>query len=532
MVVTALAMLLACREEPYALDLSVSLPEGGAELVDGHLLELVATTAAGDRTVLTLGPVENGAPITGVPALPADTTSLGLLFEDDGGTDGAVDLDRAIAWGEVSFDGGTSPGARASAELLVAPFGELLQLDTVAPNRRVVAGAMAVDSRSRVFVFGGEAEGRTTSDRGNAKVYAMSLDAGERKFEPTTASLPKTTGYLPNGLDKTPLDYKGRVGLTATLVEVDGAERILVVGGQPSIDTPFGPSDQALFYDADADTLTAEQMPTARSGHVAIRHANGSVLFYGGFVDNLIPSPSFHHWDPDRGFLERDAVNLVTGAGHVAGAPLGEDAIVCGGDLLTIVPNTEQRWEPQDGCNRIRANGEAREFDPLPQPLSGAAMVALADGSLLISGGFTQPAVDILSGGSVDTFGSAPGIAKAYRWTEAGGWKAVGNLNKARVNHGMVALSDGSALVVGGDEIGTGYLADQVTSVRCAERFDPVTEEWTLLDCGDAVSGAYPMVAVQPGTDVAVVVGGYTFERVGSTLGGLAVAVTSVGPTE
>jgi hypothetical protein len=529
MVFLPLAWSIACREEPYNLELAVHLPEGGAELLDGHLLELVATDAAGGRTVLTLGAAQSGAGVTGVAAVPDGTVSIGLLAEDDGGQDGAIDLDRALAWGEGAFDGGTAPGSSSSASLFVGPFGTVAPLGPVAQNRRVLAGALAVDSRSRVFVFGGETPGRTALERSSAKVYRVDLDAGDRKLEPTGASFPTVTSTRPAGIGEEEFEYRGRTSLSATPVTVDGEERILVVGGQPRFDFPFGPSNQGFLYDPETDTLELEEMPIARSGHVAVRYRNGSVLLYGGFTDNAIPRASFHHWDPDRGFLYRGAAVLTAGAGHVAGVALEDDAVVCGGDLLTIA-GSNQVWAPQDGCDLIRPNGETRDFDPLPQPLSGLAMATLADGSILAAGGFTQDTVDEVSGGIIQVFGEAPAVAKTFRWTAEGGWKAVGNLKQARVNHAMVALADGSAIVVGGDEVGTGSLADQVAPVRCAERFDPTTEEWTLLDCDESISGAYPLVGAQPAGGDVVVMAGLTFERTGEMDGGTALAVTSGGP--
>jgi hypothetical protein len=525
MVFSLPALLIGCQPDPYQLELDLHFPEGGADLVEGAVLKLVTTDADGNRTVLPLG--TSGGSIQGVPALPEGTASLGLLAEDPGGDEGAVNLDRALAWGEVAFDGGLGEGEQASASLLVAPFGDVREIGAVAPNRRVLGSALAVTRDSRVFVFGGETPGRLSIDRSNAKIFTMSLDGGGTKLEDAGASLPLTVGMEPQGLGEVPREYRGRVGLTATPVEVDGTEHILVAGGYPSIDFQFAATDEFLLYDPVENTLKSEKMDTARGAHVAIPFTNGNVLLYGGFVSNAFPTPTFSIWDEKRG-VERKTGPLTTGALHIAGAPLGDEVVVCGGDLGSAPPN-QQVWEPQAGCVRIRANGEVRDFDPLPDPLSNLAMVALGD-ELLATGGFTEPAIDIIAGGSITEFGTAPGTNKAFLWTEAGGWKPVGGLKKRRCGHQMVPLADGSALVVGGDERCAGFLGDMVAPVKCTERYEPETESFTLLECGDAVSGIYPTVGVSQSGDI-VVMAGMEFSMTASSVdGAAAIGVSTRGP--
>jgi hypothetical protein len=530
MLVPSLALLVGCREEPYTLTLSLQVPGDLEERLAGAHLELVATDAEGARTVLPLGPAESGAPVERVLAVPSSTVSVGLLAEDNGGTDGEIDLDRAFAWGEAPFSGGTSPGSSSEATFLMAPLGEVLGLDGVAPNRRVVGGATAVDSAGQVFVFGGETPGTTSQDRSSPKIFRIRPDLGETALEPVEATLPVTIGLEPEGLNEVPLEYRGRVLLTATTVQTRDGERILVAGGQPSLDYSFAPSSQALLYDPATDTLDALEMPTSRTGHLALRHPNGNVLFYGGFVDNAIPRPSYFVWDAQRGFQQKSSI-LSTGATGVTGTILEDDAVVCGGDLLQLNEATEdQVWTPQAGCERLRPNGEARDFDRLPEPLSYAAMATLADGSLLIAGGYSEPAIDIVTDGLVDEFGRSAAVNGSWRWTKTDGWKPVGGLEQARAGHAMVALADGSAIVIGGDSFGSPFLGDLVDPVRCPERFDPVTDTWQLLACEDATAGTRPTVAVQPGGGDVLILAGYTFQEDGEVGGGTALGVMSTGP--
>lgn len=515
-------LLLACAEDPYTLELHVHLPEGGEDLVSKAAWSLVATDDGGERTVLPLEVTDGSA--LGVPPLPDATVALGLLAAE--GSADPEDLSGALAWGEVAFEGRVPQGERASADLFVAPFGAVLPVGNVAPARRSLGGALAVDSHSRVWVAGGQVPGQSRGDALD-KVFRMDLDAGETSLEASSVTLPKTQGEDAN---TRPLEYEGRVNLSATAVQVNGQDRILVAGGNPRIDYPFAPTDQALLIDPENETVDTLKMPTARAGHVAIRFANGDVLLYGGFIDNGFPRPSFVNWTAARGFRDSTA-SRDTGAVHAAGAPFGEDIVVCGGDTGSVVAGNQQ-WTPQAGCVRIRGNGQVADFDPLPQALSGLAMAPMPDGGLLVAGGFTEPAVDVIGvDGYVESFGTAPAVGKAFRWTAAAGWKPVDPLKSPRAHHAMIPLADGSVLVVGGDSRGNPFLGSLVAPVRCPERFDPATDEFALLDpCPDATTGAYPMVGWWPGGDAAVL-SGYTYDSEGLVLsGGSEVGAATVGP--
>jgi hypothetical protein len=522
--------VLACAKvDPYQLGLTIHGPPGTEDLVSSSNVALLAIDANGVQTLVPVG--EGGAERAGVPTIPDTAVELGLLAGGSDWDGTAADYTGLAAWGRAPIDAVPQPGERVDLELFVSPFGDVAQLGPVPPNRRVLAGALALDPQGTVWIAGGQLPGSADTDASDA-LFRLDLDGGDDAPEPLQVKLPKTTGLVPNDIGGQPdeeREYTGRVNLTATAVQVDGVDKILFAGGHPAIGFQFGPTSQALLLDTATETLEKLEMQGGRSSHLAARFSNGAVLLYGGFVDNAFPRPSYTIWTADKGFKDVWS-SSETGAVHAAAAPFGEDVVVCGGDLGTSDGATEQRWTPQAGCVRIRPNGELRDFDPLPEPLSALAMAPTPDGGLLAVGGFSEPAIDVLSGGFVDSFGSSPAVASAYRWTAARGWESVGRLKQARAHHAAVALADGSVLVVGGDSFGTAYQGPLVDPLRCPERYDPALDQFTLLEgCSDATSGAYTMVAASP--DEVVVMAGYTFDE--ATLqvdGGAAVGASSVGP--
>ena len=113
------------------------------------------------------------------------------------------------------------------------------------------------------------------------------------------------------------------------------------------------------------------------------------------------------------------------------------------------------------GCERILASVELydpahrsfRAVRPMSVPRASHAAVALPDGRVLVSGGWT---------GS-----RATASAEVYDpLTDR--WSAVGDMTEARVSHIAIALADGRVFVMGG---GAGRLGDLAT----AEVYDPAS---------------------------------------------------------
>ena len=123
----------------------------------------------------------------------------------------------------------------------------------------------------------------------------------------------------------------------------------------------------------------------------------------------------------------------------------------------TRVLDTAELWAPVSGAwSRTSRLGTERY---------GAEAVTLADGRILLVGGVQDP--------------ESP--RSALRSTEVydpvtDQWDAAGDLSIARSGFSLVAMQDGSALVIGGVGSSAGERLARV------ERFDPVLNGWTLTE--------------------------------------------------
>ncbi|MFD8478062.1 Kelch repeat-containing protein [Kitasatospora sp. NPDC059673] len=135
------------------------------------------------------------------------------------------------------------------------------------------------------------------------------------------------------------------------------------------------------------------------------------------------------------------------------------------------------------------ALGRAVAYDPAadtwtatatqPSPRRLHAVVALADGKVLVCGGI---------GGS-----TAPGLATAEVYDPAADtWSPVGSMSQARWGHSAVLLPSGKVLVAGGSAVRSG---STIKALRSAELYDPVAGSWTAAgELTDARSGHVAVV--------------------------------------
>ncbi len=119
------------------------------------------------------------------------------------------------------------------------------------------------------------------------------------------------------------------------------------------------------------------------------------------------------------------------------------------------------------GCELFHASAElfdpdTRSFQPVPPmatPRASHAAVALPDGRILVSGGWTGR--------------RATASAEIYD-PATGQWAAVGDMTEARASHVAVPLTDGRVLIMGGGGGGLGDLAS-------AEIFDPTISAFSTV---------------------------------------------------
>ena len=479
----------------------------------GADVSLVLTAPDGDRQVLLAGSADADRTLQALPTWPSGTR-VGILVEAAGGTPDAWDPDRTLAYGEIVLDGELGvDGATFERDVLVTRVGEAGLLDTPDTNdERLFAGAAMVPGGD-VYLFGGTDVGRLIDTRPAATrmVYKLAgTDDGARTFAKIDTNLPES---LFVGITSDTTD-DARAGLSATWVDDDGVARILVAGGRRDIDQVDGNTASALLFDPatedwvmdDGEPLVLD-LPTGRSEHVALRLVNSDVLMLGGIHDDGVLLAEATLYEADRrSFRTIDLTPTGLGLYRPLGTSLGLDgAMICGGADLSAGDQTDP-WPARATCVRLTLDGTVIPLADMPVPLVDMAMVQLADGRVLMTGGMPD---------ALTADRSAPPLASRDAFIydlAADTWTAAGTLRTGRSGHQMIALPDGGALVVGG-VAGSGALFNNTLEpVVCPERYDATNGTFTQQTaCGGAGAGYGPVVAEAPG-DGAFVLEGWSLD--------------------
>jgi N-acetylneuraminic acid mutarotase len=271
----------------------------------------------------------------------------------------------------------------------------------------------------------------------------------------------------------------------------------------------------------------AAHLGIARSGHTATLLANGKVLVEGG--DAFTESVSDHTiifsgstaelYDPATGTWTPTGSPVVQRLGHSAALVPGGKVLVVGGDV-----ELESPW------GGYRQGGSAELYDPqtgtwsptgaLHTPRGGFALTPLANGSVLVAGGYDDwdntlnsteiydpvtgqwsyganlvmarmmPTATLLEDGRVlvvggwtdDTLLLAMSSAELYD-PVSGQWTSTAPMGEARINHTATRLADGTVLVAGGYHANPpgGFGRYVPITLNEAEVFDPAAERWRTV---------------------------------------------------
>lgn len=380
----------------------------------------------------------------------------------------------------------------------------------------------------RVLVVGGYNSGGGTATA-SAELYTDGAAAAPAVATPATpaASAPlwQATGALASV----------RAQHSATRL-ADG--RVLVAGGHS--DTDDGATAAAELYDPRTGRWTAiRAMGAARVGHAALALPDGTVLVAGGFNNSVNHNttsvagaerydPATGRWRPTAappvglGLVGMDllrdgrALVVTTSPGGTPPEARATTALLYDpatdrwsslgavglAELPTVVALADGRalllgsaGQDNDGTTPALlldpATG-ATTPAPLPDARGGFSATRLADGGVLVAGGFGWTA----RGG-----GQGATLASALRFDPAtASWKETATMIAPRSGQAAVALADGRVLVVGSNNG-----SDQ--EVATAELYTPQDRTWTALG---AIGGrARARFAVAPLADGrAIVTGG------------------------
>jgi len=237
-----------------------------------------------------------------------------------------------------------------------------------------------------------------------------------------------------------------------------GSGKVLIAGGGDNNGNALNTAelyDPATGTNSPTGNLTD---PNGRADHVSAVLANGQVLLAGGSsnVSNLATAEVY---DPAAGTFT--ATGSMSQARYYAAAVLLADGrvLVSGGfDNNNVASSRAEIYDPTTGLFTRTAD--------LNQPRGRHTMTLLPNGKVLVTGG--RDAQDnFFSLASAEIF-------DPFANQGAGAFTLIGNMNSPRSVHTATLLSNGTVLIAGGFNDGNTSL-----SVTSAETFDPSTNVFT-----------------------------------------------------
>lgn len=506
-ILPCLVLTVACKTtvevgSDYTLTLDLVAASEQDPLADGDVA-LRVDAGDGDVQVFELGPASAGSwEVVDLGAL--DGARLSVFTVPTGSPTSPVDWSSVGAWGQSAPLSATT-GDTVDAPVLLPAWGTVGTYGVFDGLDASFGSAAVRLSSGDVLLFGGTDDavvdgltpsGSEADDRralASRAVYRWSLADGG--VFTRVADLPTV------GSDVGP----ERVFASAVVVTVDGREQVLVTGGRRQHGAPGVSSlGSALLWDPAADEVTwtgTLQRSDGLSQHESFRLPTGDVLLVGGFADLDVRVLTHQTWSVDD--KAASAVGSVDGPGPIGFAAaqlLDGSVLVCGGG---VGARGSVVLTPRDGCATFDGNGLGAGATPLADGVADRgnatrmwhAAVTLADGRVLVSGGVSA------SVGGVGDAANAPALDDAFLYDPGSRtWSRTGKLSTARAMHRMVALADGTALVIGGTTQGTGMPASIApTALSSVERYDPSSGTFTDVNLSAAGGGGLPTLAGSTG---------------------------------
>jgi hypothetical protein len=492
----------------------------------------------GNEEVWYAGTASEGAALQleGLPPLPSGS-KVALVAVTSGISTTEWSRSDAIAYGEATLDQELATGEQQVELAIPLPrVDDIGKRGTFRGKDRRLGGAMAMVPGA-VYIFGGGDP--ETTDRlddpnlgdprfisSDTVLKATRTSEGWSEFVEVGKIVPFETLLGFPGNNPT-LTADRRSFMAATPVTMDGKQAILVTGGRPVEFTAYF-TDGWFLWDSENDELLGANhsgtLEIDRSDHLAFPLGNNKVLLYGGQTQINDGFPLVEIWDGQNRTSDYIDENqfVTTGGVNAFGTVLGTDVVICGGLRVETYSSTDHLWDPQEGCHRYAPNGRLSEIASLPLPLSGAAITALPDGGLLVSGGSDESFAELRQGGSILIGSALPAdaLSQIYRWDPGSNtWSEAGQLVYPRANHQMVTLSTGKVMIIGGNDQTSAYLSEYGAPVRCVEIYDPVERTSVAGTCTDVGQGAQAQVVTDGVSEIGILEG-FIYDPFPTMMGG------------
>jgi hypothetical protein len=382
-----------------------------------------------------------------------------------------------VAQPTVSFTGGGGSGA--SGKGVLEPTGSVKSISLLDPGDGFRAGAAVTFSGGG---GSGAAATVTPSVCGHVTKVTLTKPGGPFTVPPLVSFVGGQSNLCPS-LHKA---FRPAGALSAALANNDGGAhqtavlndgRVLATGGTG------GSATRAEIYDPDTDLWTVvASMPTGRSGHCAVKLANGKVIVFGGGSSTFVPNYNCYIYDPVADTWTATGSMVASGSDDPAvsssGFPSGPAFELNGTYCHAVVLDDGKIF----AVRGFREDNAAQIYDPVAGTWSVAARFELEWGATY--GWITQRFTKLPNGNVLATFGGFPttlvgGIREARyaiydpgadTWTYAlvnGGGVAYQSL------HSQILLTDGRVLVAAG-------LAD--VGPRKTLFYDYLTDSWDVSD--------------------------------------------------
>ncbi len=243
---------------------------------------------------------------------------------------------------------------------------------------------------------------------------------------------------------------------------------------------------------------TGSMIDPVRNNHTATLLQNGQVLVTGGYGGSVLAN-AYHLasstvYNPQTNTWEQTGSLRDNRSSHTSTLLKDGSVLVVGGRGNGFSDSGIDFTRPYGLASVERFDpkkGEWRLASPLNQARVGHTATILANGNVLVTGG-TQ--FD-----SSSTIQRARALSSVEIYDpQTNTWRYSTNMHTKRAGHTATALADGRVLVVGGFTGEMGSVAD-FTTLASAEIYDPATEQWLVVASLHEARGEHAAVVLDTG---------------------------------